>query len=105
MKSRNEMEMLPIAPEEPVDPRIRDLAVDNAVFSQRAFVDEHELLQHIVRSSVARVRLGLNAVQVQCAETPFQQSPRRFGGEALAPGADIEAIAQLDAAIVRVPIK
>lgn len=37
---------LPLPPDQPVDPRVRDLAVHDAVFPQRPFTHEPELLQH-----------------------------------------------------------
>jgi hypothetical protein len=55
--------------------------------------------------AVLRVRLGLNAVQIQRVEAPLQQSTGGFRGEALAPYRVIEAVAHLRAAIVGIPFE
>ena len=82
--------LLPFAPEQPEHPGIGYLAVHDAVFAQRAFVDEAEFFQHAGRWRVARVDVGLDAVQVE-------------RGEALASCGVIEAVAQFRAAIDGIP--
>jgi GNAT superfamily N-acetyltransferase len=52
----------PLPPDQPVDPRVRDLAVHDAVFPQRPFTHEAELLQHAGRCHVARIGLSLDAI-------------------------------------------
>src|SRR5512138_3979963 len=76
---------LPFPPEKPVHPRIRYLAIHDAIFAQRALSDKAELFQHTARRVVARVCLGLNAVQVQGVQSPLQQSAGGLGRKASAP--------------------
>ena len=94
----------PFTPDQPVHPRVRHLAVHDAVFPQRTLTNESELLQNAGRSSVASIGLGLNAIQVQRPECPLQQSPSGLRCVAVSPRAIVKAVAQRRAAVVRVPL-
>ena len=93
----------PLPPDQPVHPRVRHLAVHDAVFPQRPFTHESELLQDASRCHVARIGLGLDAIQVQRVECPLQQGARGLRRVTVAPCRIVEAVAHRRAAIVPVP--
>ena len=93
----------PLPPDQPVDPRVGDLAVHDAVFPQRPFTHEPELLQHASRCHVACIGLSLDAIQVQRVECPPQQGARGLRRVAVAPRCIVEAVAQRCTAVVRIP--
>src|SRR5665213_3580576 len=93
----------PLPPDKPVHPRVRDVAIHDAVFAQRPFAHESELLEDAGGRRVARIGLGLDSIQVQRVECPLQQRPRGLGRVAVAPRRLVEAVAHRSAAVVRVP--
>jgi hypothetical protein len=93
----------PLPPDQPVDPRVRDLAVHDAVFPQGPFTHEPELLQHAGGCRVACVGLGLDAIQVQRVECPPQQNAGGLCRVAVAPRCIVEAEAKRCTAVVRIP--
>src|SRR5215475_176329 len=84
----------PLPPEQPEHPRVRYLTVHDAVFSQRPFTHESELLQDAGGCHVARIGLGLDSIQVERVECPLQQSARAFRRVAVTPCRIVEAVAQ-----------
>ena len=94
----------PVAAQEAVDPGVGDDAVDDAVLALRALEDEAELLQHPRRRRVARVDLGLHAVEVERGVRPRQQGIRCLGRVPVPPRRLGEAVAHRRAAEGRVPV-
>src|SRR5258708_31285850 len=93
----------PFPPDQPVHPRVRYFAVHDAVFPQRPFTHEPDLLQDAGRCRVARISLGLDSIQVQRVECPRQQGARGLGRVTLTPCRIVQAVAQRPAAVARVP--
>ena len=93
----------PLPPDQAVHPRVRHLAVHDAVSPQRPLTHEPELLEDARRCRVARVGLGVDSIQVQRIECPLVQGARGLRRVAVAPDRIIEAAAQGRTAVVPVP--
>ena len=85
--------------------RIGGVVADEEAFAQHAFAAEAEPFEHAARGVVARIDVGLDAVQVQRLQRPVDGERNRFGSDPASPVVGAQRVADFGAAVARVEME
>ena len=76
---------LPIALQKPIERRVRYLVVDDPALAQHSFPEKAQALERPGRRDVARIDVGLDAIEREFVEAELQKCPQRLVHVPVAP--------------------